>query len=205
MEKPAVVNLGQKHANKNKSKQKAEVIKFFASKDHTQFNMSIEFNAKDKAIVNEFSIGFVLTEQISSDKKKDKKSQSKIDESKVAELAIFYNFINIGKIKDYDNLEPWMKFAVYKNVKSIFYGVQRTDTSKVHLKAEKSLEILLLIKNIYSQIKENEEKIKILQENKKSFPYDVNLKAALKMEQEQKSKLKAEFINMVKNFIKKYF
>ena len=127
--------------------------------------------------------------------------------SDISGLCIYYNFISNGKydLTDINNTDFAKKVKLFKNRKIYFYGIPNITTTSVTLKLAKAAEIFLLFKNILNQINENESNIKTLRANKKSYPSDKTLEAALELEFEQKSKLKEAFTKAVINMLKKYF
>lgn len=180
--------------------QRKIVDKFVASINNTEYNTSIEYTDKTKTTVREFSFGFSLKEMSINTQKKP----TKIPDSS---FSIFYNFVNRKKLDltslvDLDN----EKITFYKNQKVCFFGVNKNSTTCVNLRGSKAAEIFLVIMNLLSQIKENENSIETLKANKKIMPYN-NEVISRNLEQEIKTKkiLKTEFINMIKNLIKKYF
>lgn len=196
-------NLLQKpHSRK---KDEGDLIKYTASINNTLYNMSVEYY-KDTKTVKEFSLGFTLKEFIINSDNEKRQPKTPFYNSPVSSFSVFYNFINFSKY-DLTSLEDVKskKINMYKNLKTVFYGNSNVSTTKVYLRVGKVAPIYMLMINIYSQIEENENMLAILKNNKKQFPYDENLKTAIALQIEQKKKLKSEFINFVKNMLKRYF
>lgn len=199
----AVVNL-QKRNNKVENK-KTEVIKFVASTNNTQYNMSIEYYPKTRT-VSKFSLGFSLKETHINDNVRRNKAQLKTSHKDMSAFSIFYNFVNFNRLDltslEYDSSK---KITLYKSIKTYFYGTNKTDTVRVNIKVNKATEIYLLLDNIYRQIVENDEAITILKNNRKKYPDDENLKEVLNKHISSKSVYKKEFIDIVKNMLKRWF
>ncbi|MGN6347752.1 MAG: hypothetical protein ACTHME_08625 [Candidatus Nitrosocosmicus sp.] len=207
----AVVNNPKTSKKNNRqllAKKEGNVDKFVASINNTQFNLSIEYFKKNTSIettptVKEFSIGYTLKELHVNDKQKN---QLKTSDKNNSAMSIFYNFINKERY-DLSSLEDIKinKVVFFKNYKIYFYGVTKTQTTKINIKSSKVAEIYLVAVNLLKQIRENEEMIEILKNNRKNRPFDDSVKKSLEHEVRTKMMLKTEFINMTRNFLKRYF
>jgi hypothetical protein len=199
----------------SKKKIRREEDKFFASKNNTQYNLNIAYLDKARTIIKSLSIGFVLKEiqnnennpSVIGEDTKYKEIRLRDEYSKIAGICVYYNFVNKYKhdLTDYQNNDKTKKVVLKKNTKLYYYGVVEINTTNVVIKVSKVAEVYLLFREIAKQIQENESNIKAARKNKKEFPDNPQLSELLRAELARKTMLKAEFINMVKNMIKRFF